>query len=98
MCDKDISLHLKALHGRKRLEMCKASSSYASWVEQIRDQGKAGKVIKVIFGVHAGWKHQDGLVMDSIKTGEIIGDPALIHQDITDVFREHYVMPLSFNN
>ena len=38
--------------------------------------------------------------MDSIRrtTGEVIGDPALIHQDITDVLREHYAMPLDFDN
>ena len=38
--------------------------------------------------------------MDSLcrLSGEVIGDPALIHQDITDVFREHYEMPLDFDN
>ena len=38
--------------------------------------------------------------MDSIcrKIGEVIGDPALIQQDLAVVFREHYAMPLDFNN
>ena len=54
----------------------------------MREQGKAGKVTKVVLEVHAGRKHQDGLVIDSIcrTTGEVIGDPDLINQDITDVF------------
>ena len=33
VCDKQISLHQKALHGRKRPEMRKASSTYTSWME-----------------------------------------------------------------
>ena len=39
-------------------------------------------------------------MMDSIsqKAGEIIGDPASIHQEINDVFRKHYAMPLDFDN
>ena len=98
VCDDQIAKHRKALHGRKRLEMRKASSCYASWVEQMREQGKAGKVIKAVRGVHAGRNHQDGLVMDSISrnTGEVIGDLAINHQEITDMFREHYAMPLDF--
>ena len=65
----------------------------------MREQGKAGKVIKPVLGVHAGRKHQVGLVMDSRrKTGEVIGDSAVIHQHIADVFCEHYAMPLDFNN
>ena len=43
--------------------------------------------MKVVLGVHAWRKLQDGLVMDSLRLmyGEDIVDPALIHQDITDV-------------
>ena len=53
-------------------------------------QGKAGKVITAVLGVHADRKHQNRLVIDSIrrKNREVISDRALIHKDITDVFRE----------
>ena len=66
----------------------------------MREQGKAGKVIKAVFGVRAGRKHQDGLVMDSLRqpSWEVIGHPDLIHQDITEVFQTHYAMPLDFDN
>ena len=64
------------------------------------EQGKAERFIQAVLGIHAGRKHQDGLVMDSLcrTSGEVIGDPALIHQDITNVFREHFEMPLDFDN
>ena len=53
-----------------------------------------------VFGVHARRKHRVGLVINSLNltTGEVIGDSALIHQDIKYVFREHNEMPLDFNN
>ena len=80
--------------------MRKASSSYTSWDKGMQEQLKAGKVIKMVLGVQAGRKDQDGLLIDSIcnKTREVIGDPVLIHQNISDVFWEHYAMPLDFNN
>ena len=66
----------------------------------MREQGKFGKVIKAVLGVHAERNHKDGLVMDSLRrtSWEVIRDLALIHQDITVAFREHYKMPLDFVN
>ena len=32
VCDEQISIHRKALHGRKRLKLRKASPTYTSWV------------------------------------------------------------------
>ena len=66
----------------------------------MREQGKAVKVIKAVLGIHGGRKHLDGLVMDSFcrTSGEVIGDPTLIYQDITDVFREYYILPMDFDN
>ena len=67
VCDRQILVHRKALLGQKKLEMRKAISKYSAWVEQMREQGKAGKVIKAVLGIHAGRNHQDGLVMDSLR-------------------------------
>ena len=66
----------------------------------MHEQEKAVKVILAVLGIHAGRKHQDGIVIKSFQrtSGEGIGDPALIHQDITDVVREHYDTPLVFDN
>ena len=66
----------------------------------MRKQGNAGEVIKAVHDIHSGRKHQDGHAMDSLRqtSGEVIRDPALIHQDIADVFKEHYEMPLDFDN
>ena len=43
---------------------------------------------------------QDGLSKDTLRceTGEVTGDPAMMHTEKTDVFRDHYAMPLDFNN
>ena len=80
--------------------MRKAATGYTSWVEQMRERGQTGKVIKAVLGVHAGRKHQDGLSMDTLRcrTGEVTGDPAVVHTEITDVFRDHYAIPLDFDN
>ena len=34
----------------------------------------------------------------SRKNGDVIGDPAVIYQEIAEVFREHCAMLLDFNN
>ena len=77
----------KLLHGRKRMDMRKASQGYSSWVESMREQGKAGRVIKATLGAHAGRRHQDGLTVDAIETpsGRIQGDPREIH-DLSTTF------------
>ena len=100
VCDEQIARHRNALHGRKRLEMRKARSTYPLWVEQMTELRKADKAVKAAIGEHVGRKHQNGLVMDSIgrKTREVIGDKGLIHKNITDVLWDHYAMPLDFNN
>ena len=92
LCDRQIDTLWRALHGRKRLETRKAATCYTSWVEQMREQGQTGKVIKAVLGVHAGRKHQDGLSMDTLRfrTGEVTGDPVMVHTEITDVFRERF--------
>ena len=76
VCDQQIKVLQKALHGRKRLDMRKAATGYTSWDEQMRERGQTGKVIKAVFGVHAGRNHQDGLPMDTLRclTGEVTGD------------------------
>ena len=65
VCDRQIDSLRKTLHGRKRLEMRMAATGYTSWVEQIRERGQTGKVIKAVLRVYAGRKHQDGLYMDT---------------------------------
>ena len=90
----------RALHGRKRQEMRLASSGYSAWVEQMREQGRAGKVIKAVLGSHAGRKHQDGLSLDTLRLPGVglVGDPQQIHSLTTAHFVQHYALPDEHRN
>jgi len=95
LCDTSIKKLKKLLHGRKRMDMRKASKGYSSWVESMREQGKAGRVIKATLGVHAGRRHQDGLTVDAIESpaGKIQGDPKEIHELSTAHAKESFSIP-----
>ena len=99
LCDLEIRSLRKLLHGRKRMEMRKASQGYSSWVEHMREIGKTGKVIKAILGVHAGRRHKDGLTIDSLTlpNDEVTGDPQKIHESTTAYAKDFFSIPPEFN-
>jgi len=98
-CKAEIKRLSKLLHGRKRIDMRKASEGYTSWVEHQREIGKTGKVIKAVLGVHAGRRHSDRVTPDSLTlpSQEVLGDPQQIHDAMTDHARQHFAVPPECN-
>ena len=66
----------------------------------MREQGRMGRVIKAVLGVHAGRKHQDGVSLDTLRspTLGLVGDPQAIHTLTTEHFVQHYAIPPDANN
>ena len=95
LCDAGIKQLKKLLHGRRRMDMRKASKGYSSWVESMREQGKIGRVIKATLGAHAGRRHQDGLTIEAIEaaSGKIQGDPKEIHELSTSFAKDSFSIP-----
>ena len=71
-----------------------------SFIETMRERGRLKVVIKAMLGANAGRRHQDGLKLDNVTlaSGEILGDPAMIHEKNTEHYVNHYALPPDQNN
>ncbi len=99
-CDEALRILRLKLQGRARTDMRLAHKGYMSFIESNREKGRLKPIVKAILGSHAGRRHQDGLVMDTITQddGEVIGDPARIHSIWTEHYKSAFKMPHQFDN
>ena len=99
-CDEAIRTLRLRLQGRARTDMRLAHKGYMSFIESNREKGRLKAVVKAILGSHAGRRHQDGLLMDSVTndTGKVIGDPENVHSLWTSHFKAFYSTPPQFKN
>ena len=99
-CDEALRVLRLKLQGRARTDMRLAHKGYMSFIESNREKGRLKPIVKAILGSHAGRRHQDGLVMDTITQddGEVIGDPARIHSIWTEHYKSVFKMPIQFDN
>jgi len=100
LCDTAIKILRSKLHGRQRKEMRLAQKGYMGFIESQREQGKLRSVIKAILGVHAGRKHQDGLILEMVTTssGNVITNPATLHAECTSHYDRLYRIPNEHRN
>jgi len=100
MLESAIKLCKKQLHGRRRQELRKRAAGFINSVEQSREAGRLKTAIKAVLQEHAGRKHNDRVLLDSVTTpaGKVINSPAELHTETTRHAKEFYAIPPEFDN
>ena len=93
-CDTEIKAIKRLLHGRKRTDLRQQWNSRTKWLEQQREKGKTGRIIKAVLHTLAGRKHQAGSNLETVRDSSTTHvTPETVHTASTAHFEKWYDMP-----